>query len=61
MKITGSPLYLEGPALYYFVLGLLVLVYLGLRATVNSRFGNVLVAIREDPLRAERARQTRLP
>ena len=28
-------------------------VYLGLRILVNSRFGNVLVAIRENPERAE--------
>lgn len=40
-------------ALYYITLGLLVLVYLGLRILVNSRFGNVLVAIRENPERAE--------
>lgn len=39
--------------LYYVVLGLLVLVYLGLRILVNSAFGNVLVAIRENPERAE--------
>jgi len=30
-----------------------VLCYLGLRLLVNSRFGNVLVAIRENPERAE--------
>jgi ABC-type branched-subunit amino acid transport system permease subunit len=39
--------------LYYFILGLLVLVYLSMRILVNSRFGNVLVAIRENPERAE--------
>jgi ABC-type branched-subunit amino acid transport system permease subunit len=39
--------------LYYFVLALLVLTYLALRILVNSRFGNVLVAIRENPERAE--------
>jgi ABC-type branched-subunit amino acid transport system permease subunit len=39
--------------LYYFVLALLVFIYLGLRILVNSRFGNVLVAIRENPERAE--------
>ncbi|MFC3073375.1 branched-chain amino acid ABC transporter permease [Shinella pollutisoli] len=39
--------------LYYLVLGLLVVVYLGLRILVNSRFGNVLVALRENPQRAE--------
>ena len=39
--------------LYYVVLALVVLVYLGLRLLVNARFGNVLVAIRENPQRAE--------
>jgi urea transport system permease protein len=38
--------------LYYVVLGLLVITYLGLRILVNSSFGNVLVAIRENPHRA---------
>ncbi|MCB1378657.1 MAG: ABC transporter permease [Alphaproteobacteria bacterium] len=40
-------------ALYYVILALLVVVYLGLRILVNSRFGNVLVALRENPERAE--------
>jgi ABC-type branched-subunit amino acid transport system permease subunit len=39
--------------LYYLILAILVLVYLGLRILVNSRFGNVLVAIRENPERAQ--------
>jgi ABC-type branched-subunit amino acid transport system permease subunit len=39
--------------LYYAVLGLLVAVYLGLRILMNSAFGNVIVAIRENPKRAE--------
>jgi branched-chain amino acid transport system permease protein len=39
--------------LYYVVLAILVVVYLGLRILVNSKFGNVLVAIRENPERAE--------
>jgi branched-chain amino acid transport system permease protein len=39
--------------LYYFTLALAVACYLGLRVLVNSRFGNVLVAIRENPQRAE--------
>lgn len=39
--------------LYYAVLALLIIVYLALRVLVNSRFGNVLVAIRENPERAE--------
>ena len=38
--------------LYYVVLGLLVVTYLALRILVNSSFGNVLVAIRENPQRA---------
>lgn len=48
-----GPIYLEDTALYYFVVLLLLVIYLGLRILVNGRFGNVLVAIREDPLRAE--------
>lgn len=38
---------------YYLMLGLLLIVYLGLRMLVNVPFGNVLVAIRENPERAE--------
>ncbi|HEY0420222.1 MAG TPA: branched-chain amino acid ABC transporter permease, partial [Acetobacteraceae bacterium] len=48
-----GPLYLEGAKLYWFLLGLLVVVFVALRRLVNSRFGNVLVAIRENPGRAE--------
>jgi len=48
-----SRIYFDGVNLYYFVLVLLLLCYLGLRMLVNSRFGNVLVAIRENPERAE--------
>lgn len=51
--LDGDSLYFEGTALYYLVVALIVLVYLGLRMLVNSRFGNVLVASREDPQRAE--------
>lgn len=50
---ADGPLYFEGTALYYAVLVLLVLIYLGLRMLLNSRFGNVVVAVREDPQRAE--------
>jgi len=39
--------------LYYLTLALLVIAYLALRMLVNSRMGNVLVAIRENPQRAE--------
>lgn len=38
--------------LYYVLLVLVALIYLGLRMLVNSRFGNVLVAIRENEQRA---------
>ena len=46
-------LYFEGPSLYYLAIGMIVLVYVGLRMLLNSRFGNVIVAIHEDPQRAE--------
>lgn len=50
----GGPIVLfPDVALYYVTLILLVFVYLGLRVLVNSRFGNVIVAIRENPQRAE--------
>jgi ABC-type branched-subunit amino acid transport system permease subunit len=39
--------------LYYVLLALVVLTYLGLRMLLNAPFGNVLVAIRENPARAE--------
>jgi urea transport system permease protein len=51
--IGGEPLFFEGVPLYYLVIGLLLVVYLGLRMLLNSRFGNVVVAVREDPQRAE--------
>jgi urea transport system permease protein len=51
--LDGDKITFRGPALYYLVLVLLVLCYLGLRMLVNSRFGNTLVAIRENPERAE--------
>ena len=41
-----------GIPLYYVVLAVLLVTYLGLRILVNSAFGNVLVAIRENPQRA---------
>jgi urea transport system permease protein len=49
----GGPIDLEETALYYFLVVGLALTYLLLRVLANSRFGNVLVAIREDPQRAE--------
>jgi branched-chain amino acid transport system permease protein len=53
LKLGEEPIYFDGPVLYWFVLLLVLAVYLGLRIAVNSRFGNVLVAIRENPERAE--------
>ena len=49
----GGPIDLEETAFYYFLLALLVPTYLLLRMLVNARFGNVLVAVREDSQRAE--------
>ncbi|CAN7705866.1 branched-chain amino acid ABC transporter permease [Aminobacter sp. LjRoot7] len=43
----------RGRAFYWLVLGVGIAVYLGLRWIVNSSFGYVLVAVREDPERAE--------
>ena len=40
-------------AFFYLTLGLLITTYLGLRLLVNSRFGSVLVAVREDADRTE--------
>lgn len=49
----GGAIDLEDTAFYYFLIFLVVGGYLLLRMLVNSRFGNVLVAIREDVQRAE--------
>ena len=51
--IGDDPLIFDGLPLYYLVICLLLVVYLGLRILLNSRFGNVIVAIREDSQRAE--------
>jgi urea transport system permease protein len=48
-----NPIVFDGPSFFWLVLALVVLVYVGLRIVVNSRFGNVLVAIRENSDRAE--------
>ena len=44
---------LSGYSMYYFVAALLLVTYLVLRALVNSRYGRIMVAIREDEDRAE--------
>ena len=57
--MTGIPsfqigsLVFYGYAFYYFVLVAVVLCYFACRMVVNSHFGKVMLAIREDPLRAE--------
>jgi branched-chain amino acid transport system permease protein len=50
-----SVLEFTGPSqeFFYLVAGLGILVYLALRILVNSRFGRVLAAIREEPDRTE--------
>jgi ABC-type branched-subunit amino acid transport system permease subunit len=57
--MTGIPSIQIGPfdfggastAFYYLVIGLSLLTYLGLRLLVNSRYGHVITAIRDDPER----------
>jgi urea transport system permease protein len=51
--LTIGSLYIEGTILYYLMVALILVVYLGLRMLVNSYIGNVIVAMREDPQRAE--------
>lgn len=48
---NGDIVLYPGPSLYYLLLGLVVVSYLGLRIMLNSPFGNVLVALRENPHR----------
>lgn len=49
----GDIMLFAGTELYYILLALVMLTYLGLRMLLNAPFGNVLVAIRENPERAE--------
>lgn len=49
----GDIVLYAGIGLYYVLLALVVLCYLYLRMLLNGPFGNVLVAIRENPERAE--------
>jgi branched-chain amino acid transport system permease protein len=44
---------IQGIYLYYLLVVLVVAAYLGLRILVNSRIGNIFVAIRENPERTE--------
>ncbi|MDH3661049.1 MAG: urea ABC transporter permease [Alphaproteobacteria bacterium] len=57
--MTGIPSFQLGPmvffgfSFFYYVLILVLICYLACRMLVNARFGKVLLAIREDPLRTE--------
>jgi branched-chain amino acid transport system permease protein len=52
-NITVGETALTGETFYYLVAALLLVTYLGLRVLVNSRYGRVMVAVREDEDRAE--------
>lgn len=49
----GSDYEVTGRAFYYAIVAVLVLTYLALRIVGNSRFGDAMVAVRENPRRAE--------
>lgn len=49
----GDIMLFAGSGLYYVLLGLMLACYLWLRILLNGPFGNVLVAIRENPTRVE--------
>jgi branched-chain amino acid transport system permease protein len=49
----GGPLTLENASFYYFVLILLIVVYAAMRRLLDGAFGLTLIAIRENPQRAE--------
>jgi len=51
--VEGAALTFTNVTFYYFVLGLLVVMYLALRALVNSDYGRVMVAVREDEDRTQ--------
>ena len=57
--MTGIPAFQIGQfvffgyAFFYYVLALVLICYFGCRALVNSHFGKVMLAIREDALRTE--------
>src|SRR5690606_6518107 len=57
--MTGIPSFQIGDYVFfgfpffYYALGLVLVCYLGCRMLVNSRYGKVLLAIREDELRTE--------
>ncbi|WP_101296011.1 ABC transporter permease subunit [Halegenticoccus soli] len=48
LGVGGAAFTFDSVTFYYFVLALLIATYLGLRAVVNSDYGRVMVAVRED-------------
>jgi len=52
-NITVAGTDFSGASFYYLVAALLLVTYLGLRVLVNSRYGRIMVAVREDEDRAE--------
>lgn len=53
ITVADTTITFDGPLFYWLLLAFAVAAYLSLRVLLNSRFGNVLVAIRENPERAE--------
>lgn len=53
INVANTNIIFDGPPFFWLLLTFAVAAYLGLRILLNSRFGNVLVAIRENPERAE--------
>lgn len=54
LNMPGDPKWVFGPqAMYYVSLALLAITYFGLRILLASRFGRIVVAIRENETRAE--------
>ena len=47
----GDPLY--GYGFYYYVLGCVLVLFVGMRLFINSKYGSVIVAMREDLQRTE--------
>ncbi len=54
LTVPGDPgTYIYGAGLFYFTIALLALVYLGLRLTLLSPFGRIVVSLRENEERTE--------
>ncbi len=53
LGIGETAIAVDGVVIYYFVLGTLLVTYIGLRALVNSQYGHSMVAVREDESRTQ--------